>query len=204
MDGLPRSLIVVNMRLDSAEIGRAHAIAKSGQAVHERSVAACVGPDKACWMMIGPAMPAMLAEACEARTGPTVLVRITGFRSRSGQIRVRLFGDPPSSYFDKRKALVRIEHPVPATGRTDVCVAVPRPGVYAIDVRHDENNNGKTDRQDGGGVSGNPHVSLFDMLFARKPAPGTVQFRVGAGTTIVPVTLMYLQGGSFRPIKDAE
>ena len=72
--------------------------------------------------------------------------------------------------------------------------------MYAVDVRHDGNANGRTDRQDGGGVSGNPSVSLFDVLFSRRPNPATVQFRVGNGTTLVPVTLMYLQGASFRPV----
>ena len=132
--------------------------------------------------------------------GPQVMVRITGFRDRAGQVRVRLFGGSPSTYFDKTRALVRVEIPTPRSQPVDICVPAPGPGVYAVDVRHDGNGNGRTDRQDGGGVSGNPSVSLFDVLFSRRPAPATVQFRVGTGTTVVPVTLMYLQGMSFRPV----
>lgn len=150
-------------------------------------------------------MPLRLDDArCRAGTGFPIVVRIDGFRSRSGQIRVRLFGGPASTYFDKKKALVRTEVPVPRTGRADICVPAPGAGTYAVDVRHDVNGDGKTDRQDGGGVSGNPKVSLLDMLFSRRPDPRTVQFSVGGGgPTVVPVTLMYLQGGSFRPVKDA-
>ena len=140
--------------------------------------------------------------ACPAAGGSTVEVRIDGFRRRVGQVRVRLFGNPPASYFDKHRALVRVEMPVPASGPVRLCVAAPGPGVYALDVRHDVNGNGKTDKQDGGGASGNPHVSLLDVVFGRKPAPASVQFRVGTGTTVVPVTLTYLQGGSFQRVAD--
>lgn len=141
--------------------------------------------------------------SCAAGTALPVVVRIDGFRDRDGQVRVRLFGGPPSSYYDKRRVLFRVEVPVPAKGPVELCVPGPRPGVYVVDVRHDENGNGRTDRQDGGGVSGNPRLSLFDVIFGRKPAPATVQFRVDHGVTVVPVRLMYLQGTTFRPVTDA-
>lgn len=151
--------------------------------------------------MLAAPPPLRLNDArCRPDAAPQVLVRIAGFRSRAGQVRVRLFGGSPSTYFDKAAALVRVEVPVPRQGRVDICLPAPRPGVYAVDVRHDENGNGRTDRQDGGGASGNPRISLFDLLFSRKPDTRTVQFTVGTGTTVVPVTLMYLQGGSVRPV----
>lgn len=143
-----------------------------------------------------------LAVRCPAGTALPVVVRVSGFRNRAGQVRVRLFGDPPQSYFDKKRALVRVEAPVPAGGPVDVCVPAPRPGAYAVDVRHDGNGNGKTDRADGGGVSGNPSISLWDVILSRKPSPAAVQFHVRGGVTVVPITLMYLQGGSFRPVRD--
>lgn len=148
----------------------------------------------------------LLAQAvasCAPGAAHPIVVRIDGFRSRAGQVRVRLFGDPPSSYYDKHRVLVRIEMPVPARGRVELCVPAPRAGAYVVDVRHDENANGRTDRQDGGGVSGNPRLGLLDVLFGRKPAPARVQFRVEHGATVVPVTLMYLQGSSFRPVANA-
>ena len=151
-----------------------------------------------------PAGPVRTDGQCHAGVANEIAVRIAGFRSRAGQVRVRLFGGATSSYFDKKQALVRIERPVPASGTVTICVVAPRPGIYAIDVRHDENGNGKTDRSDGGGASGNPRLSLFDVLFSRKPRPETVQFAVRAGPTVVPITLMYLNGGSFRPIGAAD
>ena len=143
-----------------------------------------------------------LADA-RCRAAPhAVIVKVSGFANRAGQVRVRLFGGSPSTYFDKKQALVRIQIPVPAAGPVELCVPAPRAGVYAVDVRHDVNGTGKTDRQDGGGASGNPRLSLFDVLLSRKPNPASVQFTVGNATTIVPVTLMYLRGTSFRPVKD--
>ena len=52
-------------------------------------------------------------------------------------------------------------------------------------------------------MSGNPPVSLLDILFKRKPAPQQVTVRVGAHAVVVPVVLRYVQGGSFRPIRTA-
>ncbi len=137
--------------------------------------------------------------ACPPNSGPAVLVDVTGFKNRAGQVRVRVFGGPPSNYFNRKRALTRIEWPVPASGRVTACVPVPRAGVYAVDVRHDVNNNGDTDRSDGGGASGNPRTTLIDVLLSRKPNPRTVQVQVGNGTTAVPITLLYLKGGAFRP-----
>jgi hypothetical protein len=69
---------------------------------------------------------------------------------------------------------------------------VPAAGVYAVDVRHDANNNGDTDKADGAGASGNPKITLFDIIFGRKPPAAQVQVHVGHGTTIVPITVRYL------------
>jgi hypothetical protein len=74
----------------------------------------------------------------------------------------------------------------------EVCVPVPAPGVYALDVRHDANNNSDTDRADGIGASGNPKMSLFSIIFGRRPPANQVQFKVGNGTAIVPVVVRYL------------
>ena len=144
------------------------------------------------------------AKCTAGSTHPAMLVIVEGFKARTGTVRVRTFGGSPSTYFDKKKTLLRTEVPTPREGRVAICMPVDRPGVYAVDVRHDVDGKGKTDRSDGGGTSGNPHLSLFDVILSRKPDPKAVQFTVGAGTTMVPVTLMYLQGGSFKPATSAE
>lgn len=136
---------------------------------------------------LGPA-PAL----CAAQEAPSILVKVSGFKNRAGKIRVRTFGGSPSTYFDKSKVLKRVEYQVPASGPVEVCVPVQAPGVYAVDVRHDINGNSDTDRSDGAGASGNPKISLFDIVFGRKPPAKQVQISVGQGTTVVPITVRYL------------
>jgi uncharacterized protein (DUF2141 family) len=137
--------------------------------------------------ILGP-QPAMCAEG----DGPAILVKASGFKNRAGTIRVRTFGGSPSTYFDKRHTLKRVEYAVPTSGPIEVCMPVPAPGVYAVDVRHDINSNSDTDRSDGAGASGNPKITLFDILFGRKPPAKQVQVSVGKGTTVVPIQVRYL------------
>lgn len=144
-----------------------------------------------------PAGP--FASACTGGE-PAMLVHVTGFKAHTGTLRVQSYGGDPDHYFDKGSYLRRIDLRVPPAGALDVCVPVPAPGRYAVSVRHDLDGSGKTDRSDGGGMSGNPHVSLIDLLFRRKPSPDRVAIEVGSGVRIVPVTLNYLQGTSFGPV----
>ena len=157
-------------------------------------------------LMLAAAMPvgahaAVLgpdAAACEGN-GPAVLVGIEGLKKRAGMIRVQSYGGNPSHYFDKGSYLRRIDVPVPAVGPVDICISVPANGTYAISVRHDVDNSGKTGLSDGGGMSGNPQMSLFDVMFKRKPDPQKVQVPV-RGVTHVPIVMNYVQGGSFGPV----
>jgi uncharacterized protein (DUF2141 family) len=133
---------------------------------------------------------------------PAMLVRVQGLKSRTGIIRVQSYGGDPAGYFEKHAYLERVEvrTPPPGTGPVEVCMPVPRPGIYAISVRHDANANGSVDiGSDGGGFSGNPSVSLFDAMFKRKPSPVQVQIKVN-GLTNVPITLNYVHGASVGPI----
>jgi len=148
----------------------------------------------------GPVGP--FASVCQAGE-PAMLVHVTGFKSRTGMLRVQSYGGDPDHYFDKGSYLKRIEVPVPASGALDVCLPVPAAGRYAVSVRHDIDGSGKTGKSDGGGMSGNPHVSLMDLVFKRKPSPDQVAVEVGHGVKVVPITLNYLAGGSFRPVEAA-
>ncbi|HEY0271295.1 MAG TPA: DUF2141 domain-containing protein [Sphingomonas sp.] len=145
------------------------------------------------------------AHACVAGAdAPAMLVRVTGFKIRTGTVRVQLYGGDPDRYFEKRTYLRRIDLPVPGAGPLDVCVPASAPGTYAISVRHDVDGAGNLGRSDGGGMSGNPEMSLLDLMFKRKPAPEKVAVPVGHGVRVVPVTLNYIDGLSFRPVAVAE
>ncbi|MBA3895900.1 MAG: DUF2141 domain-containing protein [Sphingomonadaceae bacterium] len=151
------------------------------------AVTATAGPAAA--MPLGPD-----ARVCESG-GPAMLVKVSGFRDRVGKVRVRSFGGDPATYFDKRHALAWIQVSVPASGPVEICVPVRAPGLYAIDVRHDVNDNGKTDSADGAGASGNPDLGFWDVVFKRRPPAAKVQVAVGRTTVVVPVQLKYFGGG---------
>ncbi|UVO49626.1 DUF2141 domain-containing protein [Sphingomonas sp. SUN019] len=139
------------------------------------------------------------AARCAPGAGPAVLATVTGLKNRNGTIRLRLFGGSTSTWFDKKKYLVRIEVPTPASGPIRICLPAPAPGTYAVDLRHDANNNNDTDRADGGGASGDPQVSLWDIILGRKPSPKITGFHVGQGVTNVTITTMYVSGTKLRP-----
>lgn len=151
-------------------------------------------------VLSAPADAAILgpsAAACASGDGPAVLVKIAGLKNRAGTVRARLFaGGRPASWFDKRAHIGRIQVPTPANGAVEICMPVPRPGAYVVDVRHDINNNGDTDRSDGGGASGNPKIGLMDVLFGRKPPAKQVVFNVGAGITPIIVAVNYATGSA--------
>lgn len=143
------------------------------------------------------------AAKCADDRGPAVLVEIVGLKKRAGTLRVQSYGGDTSRFFEKGAWLDRIDVLVPTSGTISVCVPVPRPGTYAISVRHDMNGNGKSDMADGGGMSGNPDISLIDLMFKKKPSTREVAFAVGDRVRTITVTMNYVQGGAFRPLKQA-
>ena len=140
------------------------------------------------------------ADVCRAGDGPAMLVTVDGLKNRDGEVRLRVYGGSTRTYFDNTKYLTKTEVETPPSGPVRICVPVSAPGVYALDMRHDANANRETDRADGGGTSGNPHMSLIDLLFKRKPPARAVQIAVGDGVTPVTITALYLQGTKVAPI----
>lgn len=139
------------------------------------------------------------AASCQ-NGGPAVIARVSGLKARSGVIRVQLYTDNSATFLEKKRYIERVDVPATRTGEMDICIPVPKSGRYAISVRHDLDGNGKSSRADGGGFSGNPRVSLGDLIAKRKPDLGRVAFPVGNGPRVVPVTLNYVQGLSFKPV----
>lgn len=128
-----------------------------------------------------------------------VIVNVTGFKQRSGKVRVQLYA-AKSSFLDKGAWIERVDVAVPAAGTAAICVPVPSAGKYVVSVRHDLNGNGKSDRKDGGGFSGNPDVKLGDLISKRKPSLAQTSFAVGESTAKINVVLNYVRGLSFEPV----
>jgi uncharacterized protein (DUF2141 family) len=131
------------------------------------------------------------AEAATACTSgsPSVLVHVAGLKQPQGRLKVSLYGPDANRWLAKGGRISKIK--VPVTGRAmDICMPVPAPGRYAVAVHHDLNLNGERDRQDGGGYSRDPKVSLFNP----KPPFAKAAFTVGNGPARVGVTLLYVKG----------
>ncbi len=156
------------------------------------TVGALMAPVAAQGATLGPA-----AALCDSNA-TAVLVDVRGFKARTGTLRVQIY-NADKSYLEKRKWLERVDVPVRG-GAMQVCVPVKGPGNYVVSVRHDINGNGKSDKSDGGGLSGNPDMKLTDFIFKRKPKLAQVSFAVGGSTKRVPITLNYVNGLAFDPV----
>jgi uncharacterized protein (DUF2141 family) len=137
------------------------------------------------------------AAFCAAGTKrPALLVKVDGFKNRVGRLRLQLYGSNPDDFLERGKKVRRVDLPVSRAGPMQVCLAVPRPGVYALAVRHDADANGKTGWNDGGGFSNNPKLSLMNL----KPNHKLAAFTVGNGVKPLNIILNYRRGLSIAPI----
>lgn len=137
------------------------------------------------------------AAVCENGSSAAVLVRVEGFKKHTGKLRVQIYGSNPDEFLAKGKWQKRVDLPVVASGRMEVCVGLPAAGDYAVAVRHDLDGNGKSGWSDGGGFSRNPKISLFDL----KPKYAEVYIPVGNSVRNVDVTLNYRSGLSIGPVR---
>ncbi|MEP5937760.1 MAG: DUF2141 domain-containing protein [Erythrobacter sp.] len=126
---------------------------------------------------------------CTSGRGPSVLVTINEIKSSSGTIRVQSYRGTKQEWLEKGKWINRIELPAKA-GSMTVCMPVPVSGVYGIAVRHDTNNNGKTEiRKDGGAMSNNPSLNIFNL---GKPSYKKTRFNIGPGVERISIRMRYM------------
>lgn len=147
-------------------------------------------------LLLAIAAPAAGAVADCAPGKPGVMVHVAGFKQASGQVKVSLYGADTRRWLAKKGRIAKVKIPVTARAM-DICMTVPGPGRYAISVHHDLNANGARDRQDGGGYSRDPRVSLFNP----RPAFDKAAFSVGTEPTRIDVTLLYIRGLSIGPVQ---
>jgi uncharacterized protein (DUF2141 family) len=126
---------------------------------------------------------------CGAGKGPAVLISVRGIKKSSGNLRIQSYAATKATWLNKGSWLNRIETKASA-GSMTICLPVGAAGNYGIAVRHDQNANGKTDlREDGGGFSNNPSISIFNL---GKPSVSKVSFYAGAGVTNITINLKYM------------
>jgi len=117
-------------------------------------------------------------------SGPAVWIHVTGVEGNNGTMRIQLYPGTSADWLETGRWLNRIEVPA-RNGAMQICMPVPRPGSYAIAIRHDKNNNGRTDiTSDGGGMSNNPSINIFNL-----GKPGIDKTRFSIGREVLPMTI---------------
>ena len=125
---------------------------------------------------------------CAAGAGPAVRVTVTDIRESTGTMRVQSYRGTKEDWLEKGKWIYRMEAPAKA-GSMTFCMSLPRPGTYAIAVRHDVNGNGDTDIfADGGAMSNNPSINIWNL---GKPSYKKTRFDVGPGVESISIRMRY-------------
>ncbi len=126
---------------------------------------------------------------CQGGSGPAVMVTVSGIKSSAGTLRVQSYRSAKDEWLKKGRWINRIETPARA-GTMTFCMPVPASGVYGIAVRHDTNNNNSTDlRKDGGGMSNNPSINIFNL---GKPSYKKTAVSVGGGVKSIRINMRYM------------
>lgn len=106
--------------------------------------------------------PATPPAGCTGTPSATwINVVASGLRNGNGLLAVTLYEDKPSKFLVRHGSLY-VGRVNASEGTTTACIFVPRPGVYALALYHDENANQSFDRTgigfpaEGFGFSNNP------------------------------------------------
>ena len=174
-----RVLFPVLIVLVAASPGVALAEDPTAATVPAVSRAAILGPD---------------AAACASGShGSAVLVTVSGFKDRAGNVRVQLYSDNDKDFLRSGMKLTaegkifrRVEAATPADGDAAICVQLPGPGRYTLAVLHDRNADGQLNVfSDGFGFPNNPKVSFSP------PKADKAAFNAGDGITALSIRLKY-------------
>jgi uncharacterized protein (DUF2141 family) len=131
----------------------------------------------------------------EAKAAQEVMVRVDGIKDDNGNLRIQLYDDKPDHFLAKGWKLYRRDVAIVGDSM-EICVPVPKPGVYALVVIHDENKNGKFDVfSEGFGFSNNPKIRFST------PDLEDVAFKVDPGITTIDIDMKYIFGSRSKPTR---
>jgi uncharacterized protein (DUF2141 family) len=80
--------------------------------------------------------------SCTAGTPNRLNVRVSGVQSATGLVTVSLYSDDPGKFLHRHGSIGSVRVPAQSP-TTQVCVALPAPGKYAVAVYHDLNGDRK-------------------------------------------------------------
>jgi uncharacterized protein (DUF2141 family) len=143
------------------------------------------------------------AALCASGSGvPAALIHVNGLIDRSGVLRAELYPATDQDWLGDRKRIVaegkthrRVVAELPVSGPVQICVKLPRPGVYAFAIIHQRGpSTSFAFTKDGIGFTNNPR------LYFSKPAAAKVAYPFGPETTSVSVIMNYKRGLSMKPL----
>ena len=138
------------------------------------------------------ASPAQAAPNCAGPASDTwINITVTNVRNASGLMAVTLYADDSRRFLVKNGSLYVGR--VPATApETRMCLFVPKPGVYAIAIYHDEDSSQTINR---GGMLGIPTegfgFSNDPPTIASLPAFRSVRLHIGKTNLSTRISLKY-------------
>jgi len=136
------------------------------------------------------AQPTPPAGCTGPASGTWLNVSVSGVRNGNGVIAVTLYADDSSKFLIKHGSLY-VGRTDASTGVTRACIFVPKPGIYALALYHDENRDGRFDRTsvglpaEGYGFSNNP------ATLAGLPTFKSVRLNVPKAGLTTRVTMKY-------------
>lgn len=143
------------------------------------------------------------AAACRSGRGPAIQVNVEGLKDRRGQMWLELYPANESDFLKDDTELMaagktfrRTRATPPGTGAFAMCVQLPRPGRYALLLRHNRTGRDKFSIwSDGIGFPGSAAIGRSRPAFAQAVVDA------GNGVTVATIRVQYLHGLSgFRPI----
>ena len=143
------------------------------------------------------------APACSTGRGPAIQANIVGLKDRVGEVWLELYPATEADFLRPDEELVaegktfrRTRSPLPASGAVSICVRVPRPGRYALLLRHNRVGKDKFSLfSDGAGFPSN------ERLGRSKPKHSQALIDAGPGVTVANIRVQYLRGlGGFGPL----
>lgn len=136
--------------------------------------------------------PARAQSNCSADK-PRINVVIEGVRSDRGDMVVELYANNEAGFLNEKGRIQRVRQKA-SSSVTNVCIAAPTAGSYALALYHDENNDQKFNRNligmpsEGFALSNNVRPRL------RAPSLKSVLIEVPEGESTVRVRMRYMVG----------
>ncbi len=134
------------------------------------------------------------AQAPTDCTGPHsahwINVSVEGLRNSNGVVTLTLYPDDVTRFL-KPKGSLYVTKVNARAGLAQACIHLPAPGAYGLALYHDENANGKIDRnglgipKEGFGFSNNPRIFLSAPSFAK------VRFVTNGGGSSTRIRMKY-------------